>query len=393
MKLLFNLQTLLPPRTGIGHYTGNLIKEIIGTGHAEELDGFLGKAIYSGTKLINLVESKEIPTNNIANIKRLNTVKKFIREGVPDAYVAMNTWSRWVDSHNIGKFARAGFVYHEPNFIPVPYAGPLVITVHDLSHIRYPQFHPPERVKLLDAKLGKTLLRADHVVTDSHFVAEEVVELYSVPKNKITVTHLGADSEFHERTEDDVAETLKRLGLHYRSFVLSVATLEPRKNIERLVTAYSTLPEGVRRAYPLVLVGGSGWRDLELLACVKALQAKGEIIRTGYLPRSQLQELYASATVFAYPSLYEGFGLPVLEAFVSGTPVLTSNNTSLHEVSDGAALEIEPTLTESIRDGLSSLLDNPSLAQSYAQLGLKRAKDFSWHKCAKQMLSVYRSLD
>jgi Glycosyltransferase len=357
--VLFNLQTLLYPRTGIGHYTQHLIEEMGNSDEIEELSGFLGKEIYSGTTLSNFVN---------------------------------NTWSRWIESRSIRKLASAGYVYHEPNFIPVPYSGPLVINVHDLSHIRYPQFHPPERVKLLDIKLGKAIMRADHIVTDSHFVAEEIAELYSVSLNKITVTYLGTDVDFHARTANDVADTLKQFGLHYRGFVLSVATLEPRKNIERLVTAYSTLPESVLREYPLVLVGGSGWRDSKLLACLKNLEAKGNIIRTGYLPRTQLQDLYASAAVFAYPSLYEGFGLPVLEAFASGTPVLTSNNTSLHEVSDGAALEIDPTFTEAIRDGLNNLLNNPSLTRSFAQAGLKRAMDFSWQKCAEQTLAVYRRL-
>ncbi|QFX95299.1 glycosyltransferase family 4 protein [Acidithiobacillus thiooxidans] len=392
MKVLFNLQTLLYPRTGIGHYTQHLIEEMGNSDEIEELSGFLSREIYSGTTLSNFVKTKQIPTTIRTKKPPLDAVKKLIRQGVPDAYVAVNAWNRWIESRSIRKLASTGYVYHEPNFIPVPYSGPLVINVHDLSHIRHPQFHPPERVKLLNIKLSKVIMRADHIVTDSHFVAEEITELYSVPLNKITVTYLGTDVGFHERTANDVADTLKQFRLHYRGFVLSVATLEPRKNIERLVTAYSTLPESVLKEYPLVLVGGSGWRDSKLLACLKSLEVKANIIRTGYLPRTQLQDLYASAAVFAYPSLYEGFGLPVLEAFASGTPVLTSNNTSLHEVSGGAALEIDPTFTDAIRDGLNNLLNNPSLAQKYAQSGLKRSMDFSWQKCAEQTLAVYRRL-
>lgn len=393
MNVLFNVQSLLPPRTGIGLYTQHLIEALATRSEVEALAGFLGGRIFWEDALHAFVKedrSGQAPSA-LSPRGRLAALKVVMRS-VPGAYAARQRLREWQDGRRIDFLAREGFVYHEPNYIPVRYAGPLVITAHDLSHVRYPQFHPAERVAFLNKHLGAALARAHQVVTDSHFVAGEIAEVYRVPESKITVTHLGAGAEFHERSAEEVADTLARFGLRHRRFVLSVATLEPRKNVERLVAAYCTLPEEMRLAFPLVLVGGGGWRDSELLARVQELEAKGEAMRTGYLPRDQVVDLYSAAAVFAYPSLYEGFGLPVLEAFASGTPVLTSNVTSLPEVSGGAAVEVEPTSVEAIADGLRRLLEDSELAREHAVLGLERAKAFSWQKCAEQTLAVYRAL-
>lgn len=393
MKILFNVQSLLPPRTGIGLYTQHLIEALAATGELDAVAGFLGGRIYRGEALHAYVNEDRSAhaAPALSRRGRLAALKVAMR-GVPGAYAVRQALREWQDGRRIGVLASEGYVYHEPNYIPVRYAGPLVITAHDLSHVHYPQFHPAERVAFLNKHLTSALARAGRVVTDSHFVAGELAEVYGIPAGKLFVTHLGADADFRVRTSEEVTETLKAFGLRYRSFVLSVATLEPRKNVERLVAAYADLPAATRQACPLVLVGGSGWRDSTLLSRVRELEAKGEVVRTGYLPRSQVFDLYSAAAVFAYPSLYEGFGLPVLEAFASGTPVLTSNVTSLPEVSAGAALEVDPLSTEAIREGLYRLLDDAQLARQHAELGLERAKAFSWEKCAQQTLAVYRSL-
>lgn len=393
MKVLFNVQSLLPPRTGIGLYTQHLIEALAAGGEVEALAGFLGGHIYRGDALDAFVKAEHSGGGEPSKSPRgrLSALKAVVR-GIPGAYAARQALREWQDGRRIAELAQGGFVYHEPNYIPVRYAGPLVITAHDLSHVRYPQFHPAERVAFLSKHLRAALERADQVVTDSHFVAGEIAEVYRIPQSKITVTHLGAGAEFRERSAEEVAQTLARFGLRYRGFVLSVATLEPRKNVERLVAAYCALPEDMRLAFPLVLVGGGGWRDSDLRARIQELEAKGEAMRTGYLPRAQVVDLYSAAAVFAYPSLYEGFGLPVLEGFASGTPVLTSNVTSMPEVSGGAAVEVDPLSVDAIADGLGRLLANADLAGRHAELGLSRAKAFSWRACAEQTLAVYRKM-
>ncbi|SCC93030.1 Glycosyl transferase group 1 (fragment) [Thiomonas sp. X19] len=317
---------------------------------------------------------------------------KRLARSFPGAYALRQCLREYVEGHKISKLGSKGFIYHEPNYIPVSYAGPMVITVHDLSHMRYPQFHPPERVSFLNRHLPAALQRADRILTDSHFVAQEIIDVFRTPAAKIVVTHLGADVASRSRSEWEEAATLQEFKLRRSGFVLSVATLEPRKNLERLIDAYAALPDALRRDYPLVLVGGSGWKNTALLSRLRELEARGEAIRTGYLPRDQVLDLYATAALFAYPSLYEGFGLPVLEALASGVPVLTSNISSLPEVSGGAALEVDPLSVDAIAEGLRALLDDAALRQRHASLGIERAKAFSWKHCAEQTLAVYRQL-
>ena len=400
MKVLFNTQSLLPPRTGIGLYTQHLLEEMLRQPQVEAVAGFLGGKIFQGPSLsLQLQQGQTGPTlpdeNALQRARRKGfgkaEFKKFVRS-IPGAYPLRQALREWQDGRGIAKLAREGYIYHEPNYIPLRYAGPVVMTAHDLSHVRHPEFHPPERVAFLNNHLPAALRRANRVLTVSHFVAAEIAEVFGTPMERIAVTHLGADAVFHPRGEAEVASTLSAFGLRYRGFVLSVATLEPRKNLGRLVEAYAALPDTLRHEYPLVLVGESGWKNASLVSGVRALEARGEAIRTGYLPRAQVLDLYAAAAVFAYPSLYEGFGLPVLEAFASGVPVLTSNVSSLPEVSGGAALEVDPYSVEAIAEAMRALLDDAGLRERHAVLGLERAKAFSWTRCAEQTLAVYRQL-
>lgn len=385
LKVLFNAYDLTRRRTGIGLYAQHLLEHLLVQDEIEPLYGLLGTRILDRGALAGLLGADQ------DNHGPSNALITWVR-GVPGAYAARQALREWKSARAIQNLADQGFIYHEPNFIPVRYAGPLIITVHDLSHVRFPEFHPPERVAFLNRHLPGTLARADRVLTDSHFVAGEIADVYSVPAAKIAVAHLGADAGFHPRGEGDVATTLQAFGLRHHGFLLSVATLEPRKNLERLLDAYSTLPESMRREFPLVLVGSGGWKNATLRSRVNAMQARGEAIHTGYLPRAQVLDLYAAAAVFAYPSLYEGFGLPVLEAFASGVPVLTSNISSLPEVSGGAALEVDPFAVEGIAEGLRALLDDAALRARHAALGQRRAQAFSWKLCAEQTIAVYRQL-
>ncbi len=400
MKILFNTQSLLPPRTGIGLYTQHLLEEMLRQPELEAVAGFLGGRIFRDSSLslqlqqgqTGSARSGEIASQSARRQDLGKTeIKKFLR-GIPGAYALRQALREWRDGRGIAKMARESFIYHEPNYIPVRYAGPMVITVHDLSHLRYPQFHPPERVAWLNAHLRSAIGRADKIAVVSEFTRREIIDAFSVSEHKVCVTYNGATSDFHPRHQEQTRPTLQYFGLRYNGFVLSVATLEPRKNLERLVEAYAALPDALRRDYPLVLVGGSGWKNAALVSRVRELEARGEAIRTGYLPRAQVLDLYAAAALFAYPSLYEGFGLPVLEAFASGVPVLTSNVSSLPEVSGGAALEVDPYSVDAIAEGMRALLDDAAMREHHAILGLERAKAFSWARCAEQTLAVYRQL-
>jgi len=395
VKLLFNLQSLAGARSGIGVYTQYLMDALLCNPEATDLYGFIGKRILRDDSLRRfLLQENAIPlivTGSTNNVRLKESIKRIAR-AIPGAYPIRSAFRDWHGARALKPFACSGFIYHEPNYIPVSYPGKMVITVHDLSHIRFPDFHPSERVAFMNRHLKSAIDRADFIVTDSAFVKDEILDVFPVSGEKIVVTHLGADEAFHPRSEMETLDTLRQFNLSYRGFVLSVGTLEPRKNLERLLSAYSALPEGVRRDFPLVLAGGGGWKDAELQRQIQLMERRGEVIRTGYLPRAQILDLYASAAVFAYPSIYEGFGLPVLEGFSSGTPVLTSNVTSMPEVSGGAALEVNPLSVDEISHGLFSLLDDSALRSRYMQLGLERAREFTWAKCAEQTMAVYKQL-
>lgn len=399
MNLLFNLQSLAGARTGIGFYTQHLINALAEHPDTTEIAGFIGQHVLKDESLLSWISGEPDALANWSMNDGLGSrfpvakavVKKFVR-AIPGSYPLRHKYRMWQGSQALKQCGKSGFIYHEPNYIPIDFIGKQVITVHDLSHVRYPEFHPSERVAFMNRYLKLAVERADFIVTDSAFVKDEILEVFPILSERVVVTHLGADKAFHPRSDTETADTLQQFNLSYRGFVLSVGTLEPRKNLERLLSAYSLLPEKIRREYPLVLVGGGGWKDSDLRHQIQQMELRGEVIRTGYLPRDQILDLYASAAVFAYPSIYEGFGLPVLEGFASGTPVLTSNVTSMPEVSGGAALEVDPLSVDEIHNGLFSLLDDAELRYRHMQLGLERSREFSWAKCAEQTMAVYKQL-
>ena len=185
---------------------------------------------------------------------------------------------------------------------------------------------------------------------------------------------------------------LSALGLKYRGFVLSVCTLQPRKNLRRLVAAYASLPEPLRREFPLVLIGANGWMNSDLQRYIGALASAGQVVAPGYISRADLMHLLSAAAVFVYPSLYEGFGLPVAEAMASAVPVLCSNVTSLPEVSAGAAWEVDPYSADEIAHGLQQLLEDATLRDDLVAKGLRRAAELTWAATVEQTCGVYRSV-
>ena len=386
MRILFNVSSATLQSAGIRQYTVNLLQCLARRPDIEDLQVLSGQTIVARDSIANFLSYSDQRATGTSG--RFNS---FLRR-LPGAYWARQTLTDRRAASHLGHFARLGFIYHEPNFIPVRYAGPSVITVHDLSHLRHPEFHPGKRVAWLNTYLPKALIKADRIAADSEFTRREIVDLCKVDENKISVVHIGAAPDFQPRDAQQAAQTLSRMGLRYGGFVLSVATLEPRKNLSRLLNAYAMLPQSLRREYPLVLVGARGWEESSVMDRIRALQSRGELVCTGFLAREQLVDLYASAAFLAYVSLYEGFGIPIVEAFSSGIPVLTSNSTSLAEVSGGAGLQVDPTSEPAISDGLRKLLEDEALRGRLTQLGKARVKEFSLDRCADQAVAMYRHL-
>jgi len=289
-----------------------------------------------------------------------------------------------------GARAEAFDVYHEPAFFPFRFAGTTVITIHDLSPLRHPETHPPERVRQFETRLPWAAGVATKIIVDSHFVKREVMDLLRVDEERIRPIHLGVSAEYHPRPPTATAACLAGYGLERGRYVLAVGTLEPRKNLVEALEAHAQMNEAQRQRFPLVIAGPKGWLAQALERRIQAAEGRGEVRWLGYVPAADLPLLYAGASLLVYPSLYEGFGLPVLEAMASGVPVVASNRASLPEVAGDAAVMIEPGDATRLRDAMLGVLEDEREAARRASLGLSQAARFTWEACAQHTVRVYR---
>ncbi|MBE9473050.1 MAG: glycosyltransferase family 4 protein [Chloroflexi bacterium] len=276
---------------------------------------------------------------------------------------------------------------HGPAFVgPLLAPCPVVITIHDLSFIRFPTLFRPANRLYLTVLTRLSARRARRLIAVSAHAAAETTRLLGVPSERIDVVYHGVDPAFHPLPADEVAVFRQRQGLPER-FVLCVGTLEPRKNQTRLVEAFARIHDGQVK---LVLVGGKGWLYDELFTRVEALGLSKEIIFPGYVMNDELPLWYNAATILAYPSLYEGFGMPVLEAQACGTPVLTSNVSSLPEAAGDAASMVDPYDVEALAAELDRLLTDKLLRHELRKRGLAHASQFTWPLMAQETADVYR---
>lgn len=271
---------------------------------------------------------------------------------------------------------------------------PVVATICDAIMFNNAHWHW-DTIKLGNLKKWirkKTLHWADHYITISHAMVSELVEFIGIDPKKISVVYLGIDPQwFHLYDEQNKQRVLEKLKLP-NQFILAAGTIQHKKNLPRLIQAFLQLPEDIQEAYPLVIVGKSGWGIEESMAAIKTLTEKKRGIWLDYVELSDLRALFQAATLYAHPSLHEGFGLTLLEAFASKTPVLTSNVKALPEIANHAAYLIDPYSIDDISCGLQTILTSPSLQQQLIQKGIIRAREFSWEKCAADTFKIYESL-
>ncbi len=277
-------------------------------------------------------------------------------------------------------------VYHETTFFPAAIKDvPVVYTLHDLSLIKFRDKHPRERVWYFDLFFKRRLPYASHIITVSDFIRSEIIEELKIPQQMITTVHEAPDPGFSPRSEAELSETLRRHGLP-REYILFVGTLDPRKNLPLLLDALSICKTDV----PLVLVGWQGWGDEEVWRGIEGLGLSRRVFVTGYVSEDTLACLFSGAVAFVYPSLYEGFGLPVLEAMACGCPVICSNAASLPEVAGDAALLIDPKSAESLAHSLDEICSDSELRDSLRTRGFARAAQFSWRETARRTLEVFQ---
>ncbi len=281
-------------------------------------------------------------------------------------------------------------VFHSPDFTlpPVRHAK-TVLTVHDLSFLRLPDTAHPKLRSYLERVVPRSVARADLVLADSENTRQDVIELLHVDPSRVLVIYPGVDQRMHRVDDNETLQAVRKRYALPEYFVLGVGTLQPRKNLERLLEAYASLCCSACAEHKLVLVGREGWMSKPIFDRVRELQLQERVQFTGYVLDADLAAVYSLADLFVFPSLYEGFGLPPLEAMACGTPVVISNTSSLPEVAGDAALLVNPLDVVALAEGMRRALTDDGLRASMMERGLQRACLFDWAVSARKLLAAY----
>jgi glycosyltransferase involved in cell wall biosynthesis len=289
-------------------------------------------------------------------------------------------------------------IFHSTDFVLPPVRGArTILTVHDLTFMRLPQCAEAGLRAYLNKVVPRSIERADLVLADSQSTQDDLIELLGVSPDKIEVVYAGVERRFHPMEgEMALQRAKKRYGLDF-PFILSLGTLEPRKNFSGLIEAYALMRDKGQvtrdRDLKLVIAGGKGWLYHEIFARVEELGLGNEVIFPGFVADEDLPALYNLAELFVFPSLYEGFGLPPLEAMACGTPVVTSNRPSLPEVVGEAGLMVEATNSLGLAEAIERVLTDENLHREMREKGLQQAVKFTWEAAAGKLLDVYKRLD
>ncbi len=283
-------------------------------------------------------------------------------------------------------------VLHVQYIAPPFHKGKLVTTIHDLGFLHVPETFSGWEVLRSKLFVRMTAKKSDKIITGSRFSKQDIVQSYRIAPSRVEVVPLGASSGWEAGMEAKVTEkTVKKYGIR-KPYLLSVGRLNPRKNLAALVEAFSLFKKKSSAPHMLVIAGKHDYASPDIIRSVKISPASRDILFTGFIPGRDLPSLYKEADVFVYPSLFEGVGLPVLEAMSLGTPVITSNSSSLKETAGNAAVLADPSDPASISRAMVRLTGDPALKQLYAGRGMSRAQKFSWRSTAEQTLKIYHQL-
>jgi glycosyltransferase involved in cell wall biosynthesis len=365
---------LLHNETGIGRYTRSLFFEYLRRKQPHDTFYFLYDQPYQQSPLLS-----SLPPNFQVLTAHCQT---------------RILWTNWyvpplLRKHHID-------VYHGVcNFeLPVRKICRYVVTIHDLVPLFFPELVPKKHRLFFKIFMKRAAKTADLIITDSEYSKQDIVQYLAVPEEKIRVIYLG-----YEPPRTNVAdpqkcqEILARYGIT-QPYLLFVGVIEPKKNLERLVEAFALLRQdsSFGKTFQLVIAGGKGWFYETLYQKVHDLHLDDHVIFTGFVPDQDLPALYTSAEVFVFPSIYEGFGLPVVEAMAYGVPVVTSNVSSLPELVGNAGMLVDPNHPEAICEGLTEVLANPQKQAQMKQAGLLQAQRFSWRRTAEETYQVYQEV-
>ena len=363
LRVALGVDALAPQPGGIGRYTWELCKGLSQRKEIQSLRYFGHRRLIEEPRL--LLEGKKLP-------RRRRIFRPF------------RAWQ-------LRRTLRTSLV-HGPNYFLPPSVEGGIITVHDLSVFRFPETHPAARIRAFERMFQSSVARAAHIITDTETVRNELIEMFGVDPTSVTAVHLGVDDRFRPSGREDLSPSLRSLGLNAGEYALCVSTLEPRKKIPELLSAWRRLPRNLRSRFPLVLAGGAGWENHAIRKQINQAAEEGWLRHLGFVQEETLPALFAGASLFVYPSAYEGFGLPPVEAMASGVPVIVANRSCLPEVCGLAARYVDPDNDDEFANVIGDSLEDRGWRERAIAVGLDQSARFSWRRCVDETLSVYRKV-
>jgi glycosyltransferase involved in cell wall biosynthesis len=370
MRVGIDIGPLTRNRTGVGNYCYYLLKHLLPLDPAAEWLGF--SASRSPIALDGLDG-------------------KLAHRHIPVPTRLMYKCWNWTGRPRVDRLLGGVDVYHATNyFLPPTASARRAVTIHDLAFMVAPELCSPRIVGPFAGGMGGFARGADAILTYSEATRRDVVRLLDVPEDKVTVAPMAVDDGFVAMDRDEASRIVKdRFGVA-GPYLLFVSTLEPRKNVPTLLRAFHRLRDEI--PHNLVLIGGVGWNAAPIFETIRALDLEDRVVRPGFVPHMELPAFYCAAAAFVFPTLYEGFGLPLLEALTCGCPVITSDNSSVPEVTGGAALTCDAMDEEGFAANVLRVLSDAGLREQLSVQGKAHAAHFSWDQCARTTMQVYRRL-
>lgn len=387
MRVVLLAETIKQPLTGIGRYAWELATRLPFHPDVQSL-GCLAHGCWKNQEEITKVgygqnTGRENAGHIVNGLYRQLRRSKFISE-IYDLFSPLLVKARI----NKKKFD----LLHGPNYFVPELDVPSVVTIHDLSTLINPAWHQGSRVARINKILIRSIQNARVIITDSQAIRAEVMKYFSLTSDRVVAVPLGVDASFRPRNFEELRDPINKLGIKPGGYCLCVSTIEPRKNIIRMLSAYRELPVQMRNHWPLVLVGETGWNSDDIHLVIKQAVQEGWLKYLGFVPQDLLPMLYAGCRLFIYPSLYEGFGLPIAEAMASGVPVLTSNRSSMPEVAGGAAWLVNPEDNVAIKEAMLEAIEDEPQRFRIINAGLSRAVELGWDTCIEKTADVYRAV-
>jgi alpha-1,3-rhamnosyl/mannosyltransferase len=389
VRVVLNQLAALGQRTGIGHYAVELFRclcEQAGPGEIEAFpQGWLRRTRAWLARARPYLEGSGSAGGELAPATRAAVRSVALRQlrrcgrALTAAYFRAACHRRGYD------------LYHEPNFIPLASDRPTLATLHDLSVLHHPEWHPADRVAHFERHFARGVAGCAHFLAISEFGRQEIIRTLHIPPERVTRTYMGIRRGLGPLPADEVTPVLRRLGLPPR-YLLYVGTIEPRKNVLTLLRAYCALPERLRTRWPLLLVGGWGWNAGDVAAYLRTEARHRGVLHVGYLAEPQLAAVYNGARALVYPSLYEGFGLPPLEMMACGGAVLASTAGALIETVGTRAHLAAPDDLGGWYDALTRVLVDDDWWRALRHEVTAVARPYTWERCAADTLRVYRRL-